>query len=176
MQALLFIYSSNARTLDNMSSFVAEDHRIDHLTLTQNFHLVLNEACMPLTNFKGSMMYHNTQAECWGNSKRLEGKESWSNEMFFRGDSTWALVLEGRLGKKMVWETKWQRPLAQVSNTWAEQVELACFVWLMAAGKLGEHTLSKQGNHYSACLDWPELAHDCYIVHIRNKIGDSGGM
>lgn len=98
MQALLFIYSSNARTLDNMSSFVAKDHRIGHLTLTQNFHLVLNEACMPLTNFKGSMMYHNTQAECWGNSKRLEGKESWSNEIFFRGNSTWALVLEGRLG------------------------------------------------------------------------------
>ena len=98
MQALLFIYSSNARTLDNMSSFVAKDHRIGHLTLTQNFNLVLNEACMPLTNFKGSMMYHNTQAECWGNSKRLEGKESWSNEIFFRGNSTWALVLEGRLG------------------------------------------------------------------------------
>ena len=98
MQALLLIYSSNARTLDNMSSFVARDHRVDLLTLTQSFHSVLNEACMPLTNYKGYMTYHNTQAKCWGNSKRLEGKESWSNEIFFRGDSTWALVLEGRLG------------------------------------------------------------------------------
>lgn len=88
MQALLLIYSSNARTLDNMSSFVAKDHRIDLLTLTQRFHLVLNEACMPLTNYKGYMTNRNTQAKCWGNSKRLEGKESWSNEIFFRGDST----------------------------------------------------------------------------------------
>ena len=49
MQALLFIYSSKARTLDNMSSFVAKDHRIGHVTLTKYFHFVLNEACMPLT-------------------------------------------------------------------------------------------------------------------------------